>query len=97
MPRLSLPTRRPVAVVTPRREIAQIAVPVSAEFVLRLVLNFANQVVVGTLGATAIAAVGFANSLSFILIITLGCLGTSVSILVARAFGAGRRTDSDGR
>ena len=93
MPRLSLPTRRPAAVVTPRREIAQIAVPVSAEFVLMLVLNFVNQVVVGTLGATAIAAVGFANSLSFILIITLGCLGTSVSILVARAFGAGRRTD----
>jgi Na+-driven multidrug efflux pump len=85
MPRLTLPTRRTPAVVTPRREIAQIAVPVSAEFVLMLVLNFVNQVVVGTLGATAIAAVGFANSLSFILIITLGCLGTSVSILVARA------------
>jgi putative MATE family efflux protein len=95
MPRLTLPTRRTPAVVTPRREIAQIAVPVSAEFVLMLVLNFVNQVVVGTLGATAIAAVGFANSLSFILIITLGCLGTSVSILVARAFGAGRRIDMD--
>ena len=95
MPRLTLPMRRPAAVVTPRREIAQIAVPVSAEFVLMLVLNFVNQVVVGTLGATAIAAVGFANSLSFILIITLGCLGTSVSILVARAFGAGRRTEMD--
>ncbi|SES20942.1 putative efflux protein, MATE family [Pedococcus cremeus] len=95
MPRLTLPTRRTAAVATPRREIAQIAVPVSAEFVLMLVLNFVNQVVVGTLGATAIAAVGFANSLSFILIITLGCLGTSVSILVARAFGAGRRVDMD--
>ena len=95
MPRLTLPARRSPAVVTPRREIAQIAVPVSAEFVLMLVLNFANQVVVGTLGATAIAAVGFANSLSFILIITLGCLGTSVSILVARAFGAGRRVEMD--
>ncbi|HET6664324.1 MAG TPA: MATE family efflux transporter [Acidimicrobiales bacterium] len=95
MPRLSLPVCPSPAVVTPRREIAQIAVPVSAEFVLMLVLNFANQVVVGTLGATAIAAVGFANSLSFILIITLGCLGTSVSILVARAFGAGRRVEMD--
>ena len=95
MPRLTLPSRRSPAVVTPRREIARIAVPVSAEFVLMLVLNFVNQVVVGTLGATAIAAVGFANSLFFILIITLGCLGTSVSILVARAFGAGRRTEMD--
>jgi len=95
MPRLTLPSRRSPAVVTPRREIARIAVPVSAEFVLMLVLNFVNQVTVGTLGATAIAAVGFANSLFFILIITLGCLGTSVSILVARAFGAGRRTEMD--
>ena len=56
-----------------------------------LVLNFVNQVVVGTLGATAIAAVGFANSLFFILIITLGCLGTSVSILIA---GPSARVDA---
>ena len=56
-----------------------------------LVLNFVNQVVVGALGATAIAAVGFANSLVFILVLTLGALGASVSILVARAHGSGRR------
>jgi Na+-driven multidrug efflux pump len=31
--------------------------------VLLLVMNFVNQIVVGALGATAIAAVGFANSL----------------------------------
>ncbi len=76
---------------SPRREIARIAVPVSLEFVLMLVLNFVNQVVVGALGATAIAAVGFANSLVFILVLTLGALGASVSILVARAHGSGRR------
>ena len=81
------------ATPSPGREIARIAVPVSAEFVLNLVLNFVNQVVVGTLGATAIAAVGFANSLGFILVLTLGALGASVSILVARAHGAGRRHD----
>jgi putative MATE family efflux protein len=95
MPRPALLRPLPGVEVTPRREIARIAVPVSAEFVLMLVLNFVNQVVVGTLGATAIAAVGFANSLSFILIITLGCLGTSVSILIARAFGARRQTEMD--
>ncbi|HET7397128.1 MAG TPA: MATE family efflux transporter [Intrasporangium sp.] len=80
---------------SPRREIARIAVPVSAEFVLMLVLNFVGQVVVGSLGATAIAAVGFANSLTFILAVTLGCLGTSVSILVARSHGGGRRGEVD--
>ena len=97
MPRLAVPTSAPVrsAPPTPAREIARIAVPVSMEFVLMLVLNFVNQIVVGSLGATAIAAVGFSNSLTFILAVTLGCLGTSVSILVARAHGAGRRGDLD--
>ena len=69
--------------------------PVSLEFVFMLVLNFVNQVVVGALGATAIAAVGFANSLTLILLLTLGGLGASVSILVARAHGAGRRSELD--
>ncbi|MEO7754454.1 MAG: MATE family efflux transporter [Terracoccus sp.] len=95
MPRPALPRSRDRAALpanppTPAREIARIAVPVSMEFVLMLVLNFVNQIVVGVLGATAIAAVGFSNSLTFILAVTLGCLGTSVSILVARAHGAGR-------
>lgn len=89
----SHPSDRPQ--VSPRREIAQIAVPVSTEFVLTLVLNFVNQVVVGTLGATAIAAVGFANSLSSILVLTLGALGASVSILAARAHGGGRAGELD--
>lgn len=70
--------------------------PVSLEFVFMLLLNFVNQVVVGALGATAIAAVGFANSLTFILLVTIGALGSSVSILVARAFGAGRRGELSG-
>lgn len=86
-----MPSRAPVD--SPGREIARIAVPVSMEFVLMLVLNFVNQVIVGVLGATAIAAVGFANSLTFILAVTLGSLGASVGILVARAWGAGRRAD----
>ncbi|WP_255523797.1 MATE family efflux transporter [Terrabacter sp. MAHUQ-38] len=96
MPRPAMPTRdRRSAPPTPAREIARIAVPVSMEFVLMLVLNFVNQIVVGSLGATAIAAVGFSNSLTFILGVTLGALGTSVAILVARAVGAGRREALD--
>jgi putative MATE family efflux protein len=83
------------ATPTPAREIARIAVPVSMEFVLMLVLNFVNQIVVGSLGATAIAAVGFSNSLTFILGVTLGALGTSVAILVARAVGARRSQTLD--
>ncbi|WP_189092324.1 MATE family efflux transporter [Deinococcus ruber] len=87
------PAATSVPPLSPGREIARIAVPVSLEFTLMLVLNFVNQVVVGALGATAIAAVGFASSLTFIVVATLGALGTSVSILVSRAYGAGRRSD----
>jgi putative MATE family efflux protein len=72
------------------REITKIAVPVSLEFVIMLGLNWVNQVIVGGLGAIAIAAVGFANSMTFILMVTLGAVGISVSVLVSRAFGGKR-------
>ena len=75
---------------TPQREIAALAIPVSLEMVVALVMNFINQVVVGGLGTTAIAAVGFANSITFIMMLTLGALGGSVSIMAARAHGGGR-------
>ena len=75
------------------RQIARIAIPVSLEYVVMLGLNFVNQIIVGGLGALAIAAVGFANSLTFILVITLSALGVSVQILVSRAYGARRVHD----
>jgi putative MATE family efflux protein len=75
---------------TETKQIAQIAVPVSLEFVVILLLNFLTQIIVGGLGALPIAAVGFANSLTFILMVTVSALGTSVGILSARAFGGGR-------
>ena len=76
---------------SPGREIAAIAVPVSLEMVIQLVLTFINQVIVGTLGAVAVAAVGLAGSLSFLFFVTLGALGAGTSILIARRFGAGDR------
>lgn len=75
------------------RQIARIAIPVSLEYVVMLGLNFVNQIIVGGLGALAIAAVGFANSLTFILVITLSAIGVSVQILVSRAYGAHRVHD----
>lgn len=75
---------------TPGREIAKIAIPVGLEFVLILGLGFINQIVVGGLGAVAVAAVGFANSVILVPMFTLMALGYSTSILVARAYGAKR-------
>lgn len=76
---------------SPGREIAAIAVPVSLEMVIQLVLTFVNQVIVGSLGAVAVAAVGLSGSLSFLFFITLGALGSGTSILIARRWGAGDR------
>nr|WP_045234494.1 MATE family efflux transporter [Deinococcus pimensis] len=68
---------------------ARIAVPVSLEMVFQLALGFVDQVIVGVLGAVAIASVGLANSVTFIGVLTLSTLGGGASILAARAFGAG--------
>lgn len=69
------------------REIASIAVPVSLEMVIQLVLTFINQIIVGVLGAVAVAAVGLTGSLSFLFFVTLGALGSGTSILIARRAG----------
>ncbi|MBB5375408.1 putative MATE family efflux protein [Deinococcus metalli] len=79
------------SIKSPAREIAGIAVPVSLEMVIQLVLGFINQVIVGTLGAVSVAAVGLSGSLGFLFFITLGALGSGTSILVARRAGAGDR------
>ncbi|MFC6659416.1 MATE family efflux transporter [Deinococcus multiflagellatus] len=79
------------SIKSPARQIADLAVPVSLEMVIQLVLTFVNQVIVGALGAVAVAAVGLAGSLSFLFFVTLGALGSSTSILVARRWGAGDR------
>jgi putative MATE family efflux protein len=78
---------------TPGREVANIAIPVSLEFVFIVALSLVNQLIVASLGTVAVAAVGFMNSINLIFVMTLGALGTSASILVARAFGAQREKE----
>lgn len=80
---------RTETIQSPLREISSIAVPVSLEMVIQLVLTFINQIIVGTLGAVAVAAVGLAGSLTFLFFVTLGALGSGTSILIARRSGAG--------
>ncbi|PYE49960.1 MATE family efflux transporter [Deinococcus yavapaiensis] len=71
------------------REIARIALPVSLESMVQLVLNFTNQVVVGTLGTATIAAVGLSNNALFIGIACLNVVGSGCAILASRARGRG--------
>ena len=72
------------------REIARIAVPVGLEMVVQLLLGLIDQVIVGTLGTVAIAAVGLSNSFLGVLGISLASLGAGTSILVSRAHGGGQ-------
>lgn len=72
------------------REVMKIALPVSLEFMVMLALNFVNQIIVGGLGPIAIAAVGFAGSITFVVAVTISAIGSSVGVLAARAYGARR-------
>lgn len=71
---------------------ARIAAPVGFEFFLVLGLTFANQIIVGGLGGSAIAAVGFANSIHTIPLFFLGALNVGAGVVVGRAFGGGNRS-----
>jgi putative MATE family efflux protein len=73
-----------------RRDIAHIAIPVGVEMVFQLVLGVIDQLIVGALGAVAIAAVGLSNSVVSIGSLTLAMLGTGTAILVAQAQGSGQ-------
>ena len=81
---LSLPPRQ-------GKKVASIAIPVGLEFVLILGLGLVNQIVVGGLGDTAVAAVGFANALNLIPMFALNAIGLAAGVVVARAYGGGHR------
>jgi len=74
------------------KQAARIAVPVGFEFFLVLALTLVNQIIVGGLGATAIAAVGFANSIHTIPLFFLGALNVGAGVVVGRAYGGGNRS-----
>ncbi len=70
---------------------ASIAIPVGLEFILILGLGLVNQIVVGGLGDSAVAAVGFANALNLIPMFALNSIGLAAGVVVARAYGGGHR------
>lgn len=73
-------------------QVAKIAIPVGFEFFLVLALAFVNQIIVGGLGGSAIAAVGFANAIHTIPLFLLGALNVGAGVVVARAFGGGNKS-----
>ncbi len=71
------------------REIFRVAIPVSLEAVFQSSFSFIDQIIVGILGAVAVAAVGLSNSLSFILTLLYSAVGTGSGVFIAQAYGRG--------
>jgi Na+-driven multidrug efflux pump len=61
----------PIGSAKSQEKIFKVALPVSLEAVFQTSLGFVDQIIVGTLGATAVAAVGLCNSISFIVMLLL--------------------------
>ena len=74
------------------REIFNIALPIGLESVFQASFSLIDQIVVGTLGANAVAAVGLSNNLSFILTLLYAAIGTGSGAFIAQAYG---RQDMD--
>jgi Na+-driven multidrug efflux pump len=79
--------KNPIDSADSQEKIFKIALPVSLEAVFQASLGFIDQIIVGTLGATAVAAVGLCNSISFIVMLLYSAIGTGCGVLVAQAFG----------
>jgi putative MATE family efflux protein len=73
------------------RRIAVLAVPVALQTLLQALLGMADVVMVTGLGAEAVAAVGLAAKLHFLLLVMAMGIAASSSILIAQHFGAGNQ------
>jgi putative MATE family efflux protein len=74
------------------RDIFNLALPVSLESVFQTSFSLIDQIIVGSLGAVAVAAVGLSNNLSFILTLLYAGIGTGSGAFIAQAYG---RRDMD--
>src|ERR1700738_4030630 len=68
-------------------KILRLALPVSLESVFQMGFNVIDQIIVGLLGADAVAAVGLSNSIASIALLLYASAGVGAGVMVARAFG----------
>jgi Na+-driven multidrug efflux pump len=69
------------------KRILSLALPVSLELFFQMSFNAIDQIIVGFLGAAALAGVGFSNSLASMVILLATAFGTGSGALIARAYG----------
>lgn len=71
------------------RRVLELAAPVIGENLLQTLLGVVDTILVAGLGAVALAGVGSALQVIFVLIAALTALSVGASVLVAQAYGAG--------
>ncbi len=69
------------------KKILELALPVSLESIFQMSFNVVDQIIVGFLGASAVAAVGMSNSVAAIAILLCAAIGTGSGVLIAQAYG----------
>jgi putative MATE family efflux protein len=69
------------------KRILEVALPVSLESIFQMSFNVIDQIIVGLLGASAVAAVGVSNSVAAIAILLCAAIGTGSGVLIAQAYG----------
>src|SRR5438067_1987838 len=80
---------RPAGSPVRQRSIMALAWPSLAENVLLLLMGMVSLIMVGRLGASAVAGIGVANQVANLLIVLFSGLAVGNTALVARAVGAG--------
>jgi Na+-driven multidrug efflux pump len=69
------------------KKILRLAIPISLESVFQMGFNAVDQIIVGLLGADAVAAVGLSNSIASVALLLYAPTGVGAGVMVARAFG----------
>jgi Na+-driven multidrug efflux pump len=85
LPSSSDPTQQEVKPQGDPKKILRLAIPVSLESVFQMGFNVIDQVIVGVLGADAVAAVGLSNSIASIALLMYASAGVGAEVMVPRA------------
>ncbi len=70
------------------RSILLLAIPVALQMLMQSLLGMADVLMVGHLGTVAVAAVGLAAKIHFLMLVLMSGLATGASVLIAQYFGA---------
>lgn len=79
-----------------RRRVFALAAPVIGENLLQTLLGVVDTILVAGLGAAALAGVGTALQVVYVLLAALSALAVGASVLVAQAVGAGNLGEASG-